>query len=195
MVLQSCWSPFIWTNSVKTGCKVISVYTMVWKVLSIVFITLICYQMNGGDSTQLYNPLFEADVKGSLQIGGAFLITYFLLLIVSAFLMIYGIREGVRGWLLPWLILWFLVCLFMLAFGLWLLGGYYIYLDSVFATLCIWLWMSYNIYCWLVVYSMYKIFENLQSPNIELLWPWKVYYNISKARKCLQVNTPKYAGT
>ncbi|XP_046817684.1 uncharacterized protein LOC124423683 isoform X2 [Vespa crabro] len=138
-VLQSCWSPCIWTNNVKTGSKVIAFYTM---ALSIIFITLICYQMNGGDSTQLYNPLFEADIRGC-----------------------------VRGWLLPWLILWFIICVFLLVFGLWLLGGYYIYLDSVFATLCIWLWMSYNIYCWLVVYSMYKVFEELQSPNIELLWP------------------------
>ncbi|KAL6438914.1 hypothetical protein ACFW04_003754 [Cataglyphis niger] len=106
-----------------------------------------------------------------MQVAGGCLITYLLLLMISALLMVYGIKEGVRGWLLPWLFGWFLVCLFQLIFGLWLLGGYYIYLDSVFATLCNWLWMSYNIYCWLVVLSMYKIFAKLQSPNIELLWP------------------------
>lgn len=166
--LQSCWSPCIWTNSIKTGSKVIAYYTM---ALSIVFITLICYQMNGGDSTQLYNPLFEADVRGSMQVLGSILIGYFLFLTISAILMIHGIREGVRGFLLPWLVLWFFMISFLCVFGLWLLGGYYIYLESVFATLCIWLWMGYNIYCWMVVYSMYKVFEALQSPNIELLWP------------------------
>ncbi|XP_014601615.1 PREDICTED: uncharacterized protein LOC106785546 [Polistes canadensis] len=166
--VQSCWSPCIWTNNIKTGSKVVACYTM---ALSIVLITLICYQMNGGDSTQLYNPLFEADVRGSMQVFGSILIVYFLLLAISAILMIYGIREGVRGFLLPWLVLWFFFISFLCVFGLWLLGGYYIYLESVFITLCIWLWMGYNIYCWLVVYSMYKIFEVLQSPNIELLWP------------------------
>lgn len=115
----------------------------------------------------------------AMQIVGGFFILYLLLLIICALLMVYGIKEGVRGWLLPWLVGWFIVCLFQLVFGLWLLGGYYIYLDSVFATLCNWLWMSYNIYCWLVVLSMYKIFAKLQSPNIELLWPWrKVQYGI-----------------
>ncbi|XP_020291949.1 uncharacterized protein LOC109858773 [Pseudomyrmex gracilis] len=166
--LESCWSPVIWSNSIKTGCKAIAFYTV---AISIVLITLICYQLAGGDSTQLYNPLFEADVRGSMQVVGGFLIFYLLVLIICGLLMVHGIKKGVRGWLLPWLICWFIVCLFQLVFGLWLLGGYYIYLDSVFATLCNWLWMSYNIYCWLVVLSMYQIFAKLQSPNIELLWP------------------------
>ncbi|XP_012057704.1 PREDICTED: uncharacterized protein LOC105620837 [Atta cephalotes] len=167
-IVESYWTPCIWSNSVKTGCKAIAFYTV---AISIVLITLISYQLAGGDSTQLYNPLFEADVRGSMQVVGGFLIFYLLLLIICALLMVYGVKEGVRGWLLPWLVGWFIVCLFQLAFGLWLLGGYYIYLDSVFATLCNWLWMSYNIYCWLVVLSMYRIFAKLQSPNIELLWP------------------------
>lgn len=114
-----------------------------------------------------------------MQVVGGILIFYLLLVIISALLMVYGIKEGVRGWLLPWLITWFIVCMFQLVFGLWLLGGYYIYvslhslflaremnlssdkqqalnhiatfaifapqLDSVFATLCNWLWMSYNV--------------------------------------------------
>lgn len=165
---KTCWSPCIWSNSVKSGSKAIALYTI---ASSIVLITLICHQLSGGDSTQLYNPLFEADVRGSMQVVGGFLIFFFLLLIITALLMVYGIKEGIRGWLLPWLILWFIVCLFQLIFGLWLVGGYYIYLDATFAALCNWLWMTYNIYCWLVVLSMYKVFEQLQSPNIELLWP------------------------
>ncbi|XP_011494082.1 PREDICTED: uncharacterized protein LOC105359245 [Ceratosolen solmsi marchali] len=168
MILESCWSPCIWTNNTKTACKAIAFYTV---AISVVLITLIIYQLNGGDSTQLYNPLFESDVRSSMPVIGGILIYYFLSLIVFAMLMVHGIRRGVRGWLLPWLTAWFIVCLFQLIFGLWLLGGYYIYLESVFATLCNWLWMGYNLYCWFVVLSMYKIFEAFQSPNIELLYP------------------------
>ena len=36
-------------------------------------------------------------------------------------------------------------------FGLWLLFGYYIYLEMVFVALCDFIWMSLNIYCILVV--------------------------------------------
>ncbi|XP_078048014.1 septate junction component pasiflora 1 isoform X3 [Augochlora pura] len=167
-VLESCWSPFVWTNSVKTGCKAIAFYTI---AICIILITLVSYQLQGGDSSQLYNPLFEADVRGSMQVVGGFFIAYFVLLIISSILMVHGVRERIRGWLLPWLILWFIACTFELVFGLWLVGGYYIYLEAAFAAMCLWLWMSYNVYCWFVVLSMYKIFEKLQSPNIELLWP------------------------
>ncbi|XP_043280288.1 uncharacterized protein pasi1 [Venturia canescens] len=167
-ILESCWSPFIWTNDIKTGCKAIAFYTV---AISIVLATFVVYNMSGGESTQLYNPLFEADVRLSMQVVGAFFLLYFFMLIISAFIMIRGIHLCIRGMLLPWLVLWFLACLFQLIFGLWLLGGYYIYLQLVFATLCIWLWMGYNIYCWLCVFSMYRFFALAQSPHIELLWP------------------------
>ncbi|XP_012256023.1 uncharacterized protein LOC105686044 [Athalia rosae] len=168
VVLKSCWSPCIWTNNVETGSKAVAFYA---SAMSIVLITLISYQLNGGDSTQLYNPLFETDVRLSMQVFGALFILYFLGLIATSILMVAGIKQGIRGLMLPWLAMWFIICLFQLVFGLWLLGGYYIYLQSVFATLCNWLWMSYNIYCGLCVYSFYQILADLQSPNIELLWP------------------------
>ncbi|XP_043483906.1 uncharacterized protein LOC122512236 [Leptopilina heterotoma] len=167
-ILQSFWTPCIWTNGVKNGCRVVAFYTI---AVCIILITLIIYQLRGGDSAQLYNPLFEADVRSSMKVYGSLFIVYFFLLITSSGLIFYGLRESVRGYLLPWLILMFIVILFQLVFGIWLLYGYYIYLDSVLPALWNWLWMGYNIYCWLCVYSMYKIFEELQSPNIELLWP------------------------
>ncbi|XP_033212667.1 uncharacterized protein LOC117170187 [Belonocnema kinseyi] len=166
--LESFWTPCIWTNSVKNGSRVIACYTV---ACSVILITLIIYMLNGGDSSQLYNPLFEADVRGSMQLWGNIFIFFLLLLIVSSALIFYAIKEGVRGWLLPWMILMGLTIVFQLTFGLWLLCGYYIYLDSVIPALACWLWMGYNIYCWLCVHAMYKIFEKLQSPNIELLWP------------------------
>lgn len=61
------------------------------------------------------------------------MIFYFALLIISSGLLMHGLREGIRGWLLPWLILWFIVCLFQLVFGLWLVGGYYIYVSFAYS--------------------------------------------------------------
>lgn len=73
----------------------------------------------------------------AMQVIGGFFIFYLLLLIICAMLMVYGVKEGVRGWLLPWLISWFIVCLFQFVFGLWLLGGYYIYVSLRFFFLAI----------------------------------------------------------
>lgn len=117
----------------------------------------------------------------AMQIGGGFIIFYLILLIISSGLMIHGLKEGIRGWLLPWLILWFIICLFQLVFGLWLVGGYYIYvslvcfinfvfyrfinnllpclqLEATFAALCIWLWMSYNVSTILIGVFFYYIY-------------------------------------
>ena len=168
VLLNSFWSPCLWVDDLKTGVKVIAFYTV---AMSIVLMTFVCFNMAGGDSTQLYNPLFEADVRLSLQVFGGLFLVYFTALIASAVLMVHGLRNMTRGYMIPWLAGFGLAILFQLCFGLWLLGGYYIYLDSVLYTLVDWCWMAYNVYCWLAVYSQYKIFEELQSPNIELLYP------------------------
>lgn len=59
-IFTTCWSPCIWTDSLKTGCRAIAFYT---GAISVVLMTFITFDMSGGDSTQLYNPLFEADVR------------------------------------------------------------------------------------------------------------------------------------
>ncbi|KAJ8945619.1 hypothetical protein NQ314_009147 [Rhamnusium bicolor] len=168
VLLDSCWSPCIWTDKLKSGCVAIAYYTV---AMSIVLMTFIVFDMSGGDSTQLYNPLFEADVRMSMQVIGVLLIIYFILLIASAVLLVLGINKLIRGMMVPWMVGFGIAILFQLVFGLWLLGGYYIYLYSVLYTFVIWCWMAYNIYLWLVVYSQYKVIEEMQSPNIELLWP------------------------
>lgn len=60
VLINACWSPCIWTYNLKTAVKCIAFYT---GAISIALMTFICFNMAGGDSTQLYNPLFEADVR------------------------------------------------------------------------------------------------------------------------------------
>ncbi|ALC47059.1 CG7713 [Drosophila busckii] len=106
-----------------------------------------------------------------MPIAGAFFIIYFLLIIISSYLVYYGIKISTRGWLLPWLFLMGLAILFQFCWSLWLIGGYYIYLEQTFSALLNFVWTAYNIYCWLVVFSQYQIFLEIQNPNIELLMP------------------------
>ncbi|XP_028137473.1 uncharacterized protein LOC114331976 [Diabrotica virgifera virgifera] len=168
VLVNSCWSPCIWTDNLRSGCNAIAYYT---GAMSIVLTTFVIFNMAGGDSTQLYNPLFEADVRLSMQVVGTFIILYFVLLIASAVSLVYGIRQLVRGFMVPWMVGFGFAILFQLVFGMWLIGGYYIYLETVLYATIIWLWMGYNIYLWIVVHSQYKVIKKLQSPNIELLWP------------------------
>ena len=112
--------------------------------------------LNGGDASQFYLPLFETDLHSDAQHAGRFCIIMLMLLILAAVLLIWGITKDVRGLMIPWL-------------GLWLIFGYYIYLEGVFAALVDFAWMSYNIYCWFVVRNHYRNVKWFQSPDIEVL--------------------------
>merc|ERR1712109_137802 len=70
---------------------------------------------------------------------------------IAVYTIAMSIIKDVRGLMIPWLGLWFILCLGQAMFGLWLIFGYYIYLEGVFAALVDFAWMSYNIYCWFVV--------------------------------------------
>ncbi|XP_063233766.1 uncharacterized protein LOC134537354 [Bacillus rossius redtenbacheri] len=168
VVLNTCWSPCIWNNNLKAGSYNVAAYT---ASFSIVLITFVSYNLAGGDSSQLYSPLFETDVRHSMKGVGGFFIVYLLVLIGLSVLLMFGVSKMNRGMMLPWMICFGVVVLFQFVFGLWLIGGYYIYLQMVMAAFVDWIWTAYNLYCWLCVYSLYKYYEELQSPNIELLYP------------------------
>lgn len=85
--------------------------------------------MVGGDSTQLYSPLFETDIRNTMIFWGSFYVIYLLLFILSSYLVYVAIKIQTRGWLLPWLIQMGIIILFQIIWGIWQLYGYYIYVS------------------------------------------------------------------
>lgn len=83
----------------------------------------------GGESSQLYTPLFESDIRNSMLVYGILWLLYFFGLILASFSIYYAIQISTRGWLLPWLSLFGFGIFFQLIFGIWLLYGYYIYVS------------------------------------------------------------------
>ena len=164
--LKSCWTPCFWHGNVFDGSIAVAIYSI---SMSVCIITYTAYCMNGGDSTQLWLPFFEANLDTTLQPVGIFVIIYFILMVVMSVLLLQGIRSSIRGLLLPWIYLMYVVILFQAMFGLWLVFGYYIYLEMIFAALCEGLWMCLHIYCIMVVKSHLRNLESIQSPDIEYL--------------------------
>ena len=104
--------------------------------------------------------------SGTLQGSGGFAIFYFIILMVLGVILILGVRNDIRGLVIPWVYAMYVIILFQAMFGLWLLFGYYIYLDLVFSALCDFTWMALNYYCILVVKSHLRNLKKEQAPEI-----------------------------
>ncbi len=162
--LTSCWTPFFWHNNVRDGALAVAVYSI---FLCVFVLTYTVYVMCGGDSSQLWLPFFETNLNNSLTAWGTIVLVYFVLLLVCSFMLAVGVRRDVRGLMIPWMVGMAIVVLFQAGFGLWMIFGYYIYLEVVFVALCCWLWMGINAYAWLAVRSHYRNVKMYQSPEIE----------------------------
>lgn len=66
----------------------------------------------------------------AMQVVGGFLIFYLFLLLVFSVTLVNGLNKANRAMMIPWLASFGLAILFQLVFGLWLLGGYYIYVSD-----------------------------------------------------------------
>ena len=112
---------------------------------------------------------FPTKIVTHLPGSGGFTVFYFALLSLLSILLLIGVRTNIRGLFLPWIVAMYIVVLFQAMFGLWLIFGYYIYLEVVFAALCDWVWMGLHIYCIEVVRSHLMDVKRQQSPDIEYM--------------------------
>jgi len=165
--LTTCWSPCFYHLNVRDATLAAAFYT---AMLSLVVIAHTWYVMAGGDSSQPYLPLFETNLSTSTQSAGTFMIFFFVVFIICSIMLVQAARKDYRGLFFPWMITMLTFCLFLAGYGMWLLIDYYI-LWNAFAVICIWLWMAFNIYCLLCVYSQYQIVTEMQSRHIELVYP------------------------
>ena len=101
-----------------------------------------------------------------------FVIGYFVLLALLSAMLGFAVRTDIRGLMLPWMAMMWVVVFFQVVFGLWLVFGYYIYLETVFVAVCDWVWASLNLYCIYVVRSHYRNVKYMQSPDIEYVSPY-----------------------
>merc|ERR1712088_441276 len=171
--LHSCWSPCFWHGNVADGSIAVAVYTFSMAVCIIMYCINV---LSGGDSSQLWLPFFETNLNLDPAVQGvpdttvgtaAFVIAYFLLLALLSGLLAFAVKTDIRGLMLPWMVAMWVVVVFQVMFGLWLVFGYYIYIEVIFVALCDWLWTAFNVYCIYVVRSHYRNVKYIQSPDIE----------------------------
>lgn len=67
----------------------------------------------------------------AMQVVGGFILLYFVCLIGASVVLVISLNVMNRGMMLPWLVMFGLGLAFQLVFGLWLIGGYYIYVSFV----------------------------------------------------------------
>jgi len=176
--LKSCWTPCFWHGNVADGSVAVAVYTFAMSICAVMYSINV---VTGGDSSQLYLPFFETSLSsasggigaaGTAQGTCGFVIGYFILLALLSALMGFAVRTDIRGLMLPWMVMMWIVVFFQVTFGLWLVFGYYIYIETIFVAVCDWIWAALNTYCIYVVRSHYRNVKYIQSPDIEYVSPY-----------------------
>ena len=74
--------------------------------------------LHGGDASQFYLPLFETSLHSEAQHAGNFCIIMLTAILISAVLLVWGVRNDVRALMLPWMVLWSILCLGQLVLGM-----------------------------------------------------------------------------
>lgn len=142
VLLKTCWNPCFLTDSFTYGVYAIAIYT---GGLSIVFILVIDHMFEGGESYEIWSPLFNTDIRDSMQWWGGFYEAYLLVMILASICIYFAMETQLRGWLLPWLI-WmgsFILCQFVC--GFWWLYDFDTQLASFTVTFANWSWMGYHV--------------------------------------------------